>query len=160
MGAALSKREVFDRLRYEPHAGQRRIHRSVKRMRVASCGRRFGKSVIGGHELTPEALLTYHRLNELEEKLHNPKAKVVYDVFGPRGGAMLYSQLTWLLNNYVDGDGPPTKAQTELDAELTKTLAGYSAEFTLLTTTELAKLNASALKSKLPELYVPPVKKK
>jgi hypothetical protein len=100
------------------------------------------------------------KLSALEEKLHNPKAKVVYDVFAAKPGAMLYSQLTWLLNNVVDGDGGPTKAQTELEAELAKTLGEYVAEFDKLTKEELAKVNDAAKKASLPEVYLPPVKKK
>ena len=100
------------------------------------------------------------KLSALEEKLHNPKAKVVYDVFAAKPGAMLYSQLTWLLNNVVDGDGGPTKAQTELEAELAKTLAGHVAEFDKLTKEEMGKVNEAAKKAGLPELYLPPAKKK
>lgn len=100
------------------------------------------------------------KLATLEEKLHNPKAKVVYDVFAAKPGAMLYSQLTWLLGNAIDGSGSPTKAQTELEVELSKTLGGYVAEFEKLTKDELGKVNESAKKAGLPELYLPPAKKK
>jgi photosystem II stability/assembly factor-like uncharacterized protein len=100
------------------------------------------------------------KLSALEEKLHNPKAKVVYDVFAAKPGAMLYSQLTWLLGNVIDGDGGPTKAQTELEAELAKTLGEYVGEFDKLVREELAKVNDAAKKASLPELYLPPVKKK
>ncbi|MCU0704131.1 MAG: hypothetical protein MUF18_09170 [Fimbriiglobus sp.] len=100
------------------------------------------------------------KLATLEEKLHNPKAKVVYDVFAAKPGAMLYSQLTWLLGNAIDGEGQPTKAQTELEGELAKTLAGYVGEFDKLTGEEMAKVNEAAKKAKLPELYLPPAKKK
>jgi hypothetical protein len=53
-------REVlFKRLGYHPHPGQRKIHNSPARHRVASCGRRFGKSVVGGMELCIEAYMTH-----------------------------------------------------------------------------------------------------
>jgi photosystem II stability/assembly factor-like uncharacterized protein len=100
------------------------------------------------------------KLATLEEKLHNPKAKIVYDVFAAKPGAMLYSQLTWLLGNAIDGDGLPTKAQTELEVELAKVLGGYVGEFDKLTGEELKKLNESAKKASLPEVYLPPAKKK
>lgn len=99
------------------------------------------------------------KLNELEEKMHNPKAKVVYDVFGPRGGAMLYSQLTWLLGNVADGDGEPTKAQLSLKMELSKRLDAYVKEWESLIGDELKTLNDSAKKLGVPELYVPLDKK-
>src|SRR5207247_7756248 len=66
---------------------------------------------------------------DLEGKLHNPKAKIVYDIFAAPGGAMLYSQLTFLLNNLSDGDGPPTKAMKDLAAELRKQLTEHLVEF-------------------------------
>ena len=36
------------------------------------------------------------KLDELEEKFHNPKAEVVYDILAMKGGAKVYSQLGWL----------------------------------------------------------------
>jgi photosystem II stability/assembly factor-like uncharacterized protein len=100
------------------------------------------------------------KLAALEEKLHNPKAKVVYDVFAAKPGAMLYSQLTWLLGNVIDGEGLPTKAQTEMEGELAKVLGGYVTEFDTLTGDELKKVNEAAKKAGLPELYLPPTKTK
>src|SRR5678816_3797195 len=67
--AALSKDHVFPRLNYAPHRGQRLIHRAAARHRVSSCGRRFGKSTIGGHELTIECLLTYTLRQQLREQM-------------------------------------------------------------------------------------------
>lgn len=109
-------------------------------------------------QLKDEAALA-KKLSTLEEKLHNPKAKIVYDVFGAKPGAMLYSQLTWLLGNVIDGDGGVTKAQQELETELSKTLTEYVGEFDKLTGDELKKLNESATKAGLPGLYLPLVKK-
>lgn len=54
----LVKDRVWPALGYEPHKGQARVHASAARHRVVPAGRRFGKSVIGGHELTVEALFT------------------------------------------------------------------------------------------------------
>ena len=100
------------------------------------------------------------KLTVLEEKLHNPKAKIVYDIFSAKGGAMLYSQFTWALGNITDGEGTPTKAQNDLVVDLAKQLAGYVVEFEKLATDDTAKLNEAAKKLGVPELYVPPVKKK
>lgn len=63
----LAKEHVWDQIAYEPHDGQVVIHSSAARHRVASCGRRFGKSVLGGNELVPEALLTYTLADELRK---------------------------------------------------------------------------------------------
>jgi photosystem II stability/assembly factor-like uncharacterized protein len=99
------------------------------------------------------------KLTTLEEKFHNPKAKITYDVFSARGGAMLYSQLTWLLSNATDGEGAPTKAMLELDTELQKTLDGLLAEYEKIMTEDVKTLNDAAKKLGAPELYVVPVKK-
>jgi hypothetical protein len=54
----MSPMRVFQEIGYEPHGGQRPFHaaRADHRMRLASCGRRFGKSEMGGHELTVAAI--------------------------------------------------------------------------------------------------------
>jgi photosystem II stability/assembly factor-like uncharacterized protein len=100
------------------------------------------------------------KLDGIEEKLHNPKAKVVYDIFAFKGGAMLYSQLAWLLGNLTDSDGEPTKAQRELADELEKELTTLTAQFEGVVKNDIDKLNAAAKKLGVPELWVPPVKKK
>jgi photosystem II stability/assembly factor-like uncharacterized protein len=95
------------------------------------------------------------KLSELEEKLHNPKAKVVYDIFAARGGAMLYSQFVWLLANSTSGEGPPTKAMLEFADECAKKLAALQADWAKLKAEDAVKLNASAKAAGVPELYVP-----
>lgn len=54
---AVNPMDVYSELGYMPHAGQRPVLRSDARFRVVSAGRRFGKSDLGGHELTVEALI-------------------------------------------------------------------------------------------------------
>lgn len=62
----LDKFAVFESIGYAPHEGQVKVHGSPARMKVLPAGRRTGKSVIGGHELTLEALLTYTLADELK----------------------------------------------------------------------------------------------
>jgi hypothetical protein len=97
-------------------------------------------------------------LDGIEEKLHNPRAKISYDIFAARGGAMLYSQFAWLLSNLVDADGEPTKAQRELADDLGKQLAALVGQFEGVVKADVAKLNDAAKKLGVPELYVPPEK--
>ena len=99
------------------------------------------------------------KLNGVEEKLHNPKAKIAYDIFAYRGGAMLYSQFAWLLSNLIEADGAPTKAQVELADDLEKQLSTLVSEFEGVVKGDIGKLNAAAKKLGVPELYVPPAKK-
>lgn len=61
----LDKWAVHDQVGWEPHKGQLAIAESTARYKVASCGRRFGKSDVGGHELIPEAFFTQSKEYEL-----------------------------------------------------------------------------------------------
>lgn len=63
---AVSLYDTFETVDYVPHSGQDKIHQSTARHRVVSAGRRFGKSQVGGHELTVEALHTYHLADMLK----------------------------------------------------------------------------------------------
>ncbi len=95
------------------------------------------------------------KLDALEEKLHNPKAKVTYDILAQKGGAKLYSQLTYLFDALKDGDGAPTRGVREVFAEQAKLLDDYEAEWKKLIAGELAKLNDQAKKLDLPVVVVP-----
>lgn len=65
---AISKPALFRELGYEPHELQWKVHRALERFKIVSAGRRTGKSVIGGHELTPEAYRAYFMRGRLEEE--------------------------------------------------------------------------------------------
>ena len=95
------------------------------------------------------------RLDELEEKLHNPKAEVAYDILARKGGARLYSQLTWLFELIKDADGAPTQGVKEVHAEQVKVLSKGVADWQVLVKGELAKLNALARKLDAPVVVVP-----
>lgn len=99
------------------------------------------------------------KLDALEEKLHNPKAKVTYDILAQRGGARLYSQLTSLFEFVKEGDGAPTQGMKELYAELAAELNQRDMEWQKLLTGEIAKYNALAKKLDLPGLWAPALPK-
>lgn len=49
----VDRKELFERIGYHPHSeAQASIHTSDARFRIPTCGRRFGKSLSAGHELT------------------------------------------------------------------------------------------------------------
>lgn len=50
------KEPMWRAFTYVPHQGQQLIHQSQARHKVAACGRRFGKSHLGGRELALEAI--------------------------------------------------------------------------------------------------------
>jgi photosystem II stability/assembly factor-like uncharacterized protein len=95
------------------------------------------------------------RLDELEEKLHNPKAKIAYDILAQKGGAKLYSQLVWLFEMLKDSDGAPTESVRETVAEQCELLRKHRDEWLRLTTNELHSLNAEAKKLDAPTLLLP-----
>ena len=105
----ISKPKLFEKLGYKPHEHQWDIHKSIARYIVPCCGRRFGKSIVAGHEITWRAMApdrviwivgpTY-RLGEKEfrvvhddfiRKLQVPKTRVSYN---PKQGDMTI-RLPW-----------------------------------------------------------------
>ncbi len=68
---------VLDNLGWEPHPGQLMISESTARHKVASCGRRFGKSDLGGHELVPECLYTATQTKILHDEMRRREFWIV-----------------------------------------------------------------------------------
>jgi photosystem II stability/assembly factor-like uncharacterized protein len=95
------------------------------------------------------------RLDALEEKLHNPKAKIPYDILAQKGGARLYSQMVWLYEMMKDSDGAPTQGIRELFDEQSELLRKYQEEWRALMKKELAALNEQAKKLDVPAVLVP-----
>jgi phage shock protein A len=94
------------------------------------------------------------KLDLLEEKLHNPKARVTYDILAQPGGAKLYSQLSPLFDYAKQGDGAPTQGMREVFAEYGRQLQDYTAEFRSLSN-QLTQLNEVAKKLEVPTILVP-----
>jgi hypothetical protein len=95
------------------------------------------------------------RLDALEEKLHNPKAKIPYDILAQKGGARLYSQLVWLFEMMKESDGTPTQGIREMFEEQSEQLRKYQDEWRALVTKELSALNEQAKKVDVPAVLVP-----
>lgn len=51
------KERLFKAIGYEPHRGQQEFHESPARFRVASCGRRYGKSTMAARDMEPELFI-------------------------------------------------------------------------------------------------------
>jgi photosystem II stability/assembly factor-like uncharacterized protein len=99
------------------------------------------------------------KMDELEEKLHNPKAKVAYDILALKGGAKLYSQLVFLFEALKEADGPPNQGVREVYEEQSLLLKKYDLEWQVLLAGDLAKLNDQAKALDLPGLILPVVSK-
>jgi photosystem II stability/assembly factor-like uncharacterized protein len=95
------------------------------------------------------------KLEELEEKLHNPKAKVSYDILAMKGGAKLYSQLVYLLETIKDTDGPVPDGVRELSLEQRKELDALEKQWRDLIDGELKRLNDQAKMLEIPGLILP-----
>lgn len=68
MALAVVKDRIWPSLNYEPNPAQDEMHKALVRHRVSAWGRRAGKSTGGGHELIPEAFVTYFNREELLAK--------------------------------------------------------------------------------------------
>jgi photosystem II stability/assembly factor-like uncharacterized protein len=95
------------------------------------------------------------KLDALEEKLHNPKAEVTYDILAKKGGAKLYSQLGPLYDTIKNSDGPVTQGMREVYAENAKELAVLTAEWRKLLTDEITPLNEMGRALQLPIVVAP-----
>lgn len=64
---AIDQWALFDAVGFKAHEGQKLILADNHRFQVASCGRRFGKSEIGGHALLPEVFVARSMKTHYEE---------------------------------------------------------------------------------------------
>ena len=106
-------------------------------------------------ELVSASEAIIKRLTELEDKIHNPTAEVVYDILAMKGGARLYSRLAPLFDWARDGSGAPTEGVHEVLAEQKKELNGYLGQFDTLISADLAKVNGLASKLGIGFVVVP-----
>lgn len=95
------------------------------------------------------------KMDAVEERLHNPKAEIAYDVLAMKGGAMLYSRLSPLFEFAKGGDGPPTQGAKNVFAAVKKDLDALDAEWKALIAGDLAALQGQAEALDMPEIYVP-----
>jgi photosystem II stability/assembly factor-like uncharacterized protein len=97
------------------------------------------------------------KLDDLEERLHNPRAKISYDILALKGGAKLYSRLVLLYTFALTGDGAPTQGMREVAAELKREFDAALQSWKELTGRDLTKLNELA-GGHYPILIVPKLK--
>jgi photosystem II stability/assembly factor-like uncharacterized protein len=117
------------------------------------------KGTAGAKPVLEESQALLARLEALEEKMHNPRAKIVYDILAQKGGAKLYSQLTWLFEMSKASDGAPTQGLREVYADQTRLLEQCQAEWKSLQSGNLARLNEQAKRLDLPAVIVPAAKR-
>jgi photosystem II stability/assembly factor-like uncharacterized protein len=93
-------------------------------------------------------------LDALEEKLHNPRAEVTYDILAQKGGAKLYSQLSALFGTLQEADGAAGQGIREVYADLTRELKQREADWLSLQE-DVAQLNRQARTLEVPGVFVP-----
>ena len=88
--------------------------------------------------------------------MHNPEAKVVYDVLaGRNGGAKLYVQLSPLFSDIQSSDYPPTQGQLDEMRDDLAALNAVEADLAALRSGDVARLEAEAASLHLPRLILP-----
>lgn len=98
---------------------------------------------------------TSEKADTLENKFHNAKAEVTYDILAQPGGAKLYSKLSGLYDWSKDSDGVPTDGMKGVLGELQKELRQYESEYKALVAKDVAAVNEEAKKLELPRLLAP-----
>jgi photosystem II stability/assembly factor-like uncharacterized protein len=89
------------------------------------------------------------KADALEDRMHNPKAEVTYDILAERGGARLYSRLSPLQMWATEGDGMPTRGMQQVLDEQEKELAQFERETKEFLAKDVADINAQAAALKL-----------
>ena len=96
------------------------------------------------------------RCDSLEDRLHNTKAQVEYDILAT--GSRLYSRLSPLLSSAVSGTGAPPQGMRDVFASQVKELDGYADEWQKLVGERLASLERQGRELRLGEVVVPAAK--
>jgi hypothetical protein len=110
---------------------------------------------IGPGELAESASAIVEKMNALEGRLHNPRAKVAYDILATPGGAKLYSKLGPLMDYVNEGDGRPTQGLKEVFAELSSELESVRSEWDDTVRGDIAAWNERAKALDVPHVAVP-----
>jgi len=97
------------------------------------------------------------RCQDIESRLHNPKAEVVYDILAQKGGAQLYSQLSFLYSSTgaESSDYAPPQATRERLAALDAEVARLNTEVQGLRANEIAQLESALTAKGIPRILLP-----
>jgi len=108
-------------------------------------------------DLIAQASALGKRCADIEARLHNPKAEVVYDILAQKGGAQLYSQISYLyaVTGAESSDYPPPQGSRERLAALDAEVAALGSEVQSLRTNEIAQLEAALNAKGVPRILLP-----
>jgi len=102
--AAISKSKLWEKIKYKPHSEeQRAIHESEARFRIPCCGRRFGKSIFSGVEMTEACFIpeSYYWICGPTYKLAEKEFRVVHHNFTRKLGLQKELKISY---NVKQGD--------------------------------------------------------
>lgn len=126
------------------------------REQAADIGKRLVAT--GTHtELATLASALVDRCDAIEARLHNPRAEVVYDILAQRGGAQLYSQISYLYSSTgaQNADYPPAQGSRERLAALDAEVASLTAQVQAMRSGEIARLEAALNAARVPRIVLP-----
>jgi len=103
--------------------------------------------------VSAQATALADKLDSIERRLHNPAAKVSYDILAR--GAQLYSRLSPLYSFATEGDGPPTQGLREVFAGQSAELKALEAELNEVFGPGLEALNRDAAQAGFGFVTVP-----
>ncbi len=124
------------------------------REQVSELGKRLGTDP-ARKNLVEQSVALAKRCDDIEARLHNPKAEVVYDILAQRGGAKLYSQLAFLIANVDSSDSPPTAAQRQRYNALDAEIGALRDEVAKMRATDIANLEQALEAAKVPRIVLP-----
>lgn len=109
--------------------------------------------------LTKLAKTLSAKCDSVEGKLHNPTAKVTYDILAGRNntGAKLYAILAALYEFAKGSDNPITQGMKDVFASEAKNFQQYSTEWRGTLAGELEAWNKQAKAADVPHIFVPPL---
>ena len=154
-GADLSDQLAFSLALREDLTRLAGIVRGVRSVREQVNARSVSLQGLAAAPLAEAASALAARCDALEDRLHNPKAEVTYDILAMPGGAKLYSRLAPLYSAASDGDGRPTQGMRDVYAVLKAELDALESEWKALLATDVPALNAKA-RQLAPDFVVAP----
>ena len=94
------------------------------------------------------------RADDIENKLHNPTAEVVYDILAMKGGTRLYSRLSPLQNWASDPSGLPTGGMMQVLVDQEKELSSLETETKQFMDADVASINQRATRLNVPYVVI------
>jgi photosystem II stability/assembly factor-like uncharacterized protein len=106
------------------------------------------------NELSESSKALIIRLDNLEAKLHNPRAEISFDILAMKGGAKLYSQLSFLFDTCIRSDDLPTEGMHKMYQGLRHDLDVYEGDMRRLESVDVTSFNERCKRLDVPYIFV------